>query len=146
MPPWLLGNHNRRGHGAGNNAHRQSSRRLVWRRLQEATSIVDQIIRRRFRDAVMLDRVANTMGLDVETILVHLQEEAADLEKQTFRGTAGGRGSTECAICLEGFQDGEEVSVLPCSHGFHPHCITKWLRRSNMCPLCRHQLPLWPVK
>ena len=51
----------------------------------------------------------------------------AGLEKQTFDATAEGCGAiTGCAICLENFEDGEEVTVMPCSRGheFHPDCIT----------------------
>ncbi|KAL6640791.1 hypothetical protein ACP70R_021914 [Stipagrostis hirtigluma subsp. patula] len=71
----------------------------------------------------------------------------ARLERQTVRAAAGGgdgrRGVAGCAICLEEFEDGEEVSVVPCARGheFHPNCIVEWLGRSNMCPLCRHALP-----
>ena len=52
-------------------------------------------------------------------------------------------GAPRCTICLEDFEDGEEVTVMPCGRGheFHPACITRWLGKSNMCPLCRHQLP-----
>ena len=67
----------------------------------------------------------------------------AGLEKQAFHATAEGCGVTGCAICLEEFEDGEEVTVMPCSRGheFHPGCITEWLGQSNTCPLCRHALP-----
>ncbi|KAL6642253.1 hypothetical protein ACP70R_020434 [Stipagrostis hirtigluma subsp. patula] len=66
-----------------------------------------------------------------------------DLEKREFHAGDGGCGVTGCAICLEDFDDGEEVSVMPCARGheFHPGCITKWLGRSKTCPLCRHELP-----
>ncbi|XP_025805513.1 uncharacterized protein LOC112884349 [Panicum hallii] len=72
----------------------------------------------------------------------------ASLGKQTFRaaGAGGDDGSADrqsCGICLEDFEDGDEISVMPCSggHGFHTNCIAKWLGRySNMCPLCRHAL------
>jgi len=68
----------------------------------------------------------------------------AGLEKQAFDATAERCGAiTGCAICLENFEDGEEVTVMPCSRGheFHPDCITMWLGKSNTCPLCRHALP-----
>jgi len=83
----------------------------------------------------------------------------ASLGKQTFRAAgAGGDGGsgdrqsccgggvacTCCSVCLEDFEDGDEMSVMPCSggHGFHTNCIAEWLGRySNMCPLCRHALP-----
>ncbi|KAL6906083.1 hypothetical protein ACP4OV_003684 [Aristida adscensionis] len=74
----------------------------------------------------------------------------AGLEKRKFH--AGGDGDdaggvTGCAVCLEEFDDGEEVSVVPCARGheFHPDCIAKWLGQSNMCPLCRHALPTMNV-
>ncbi|TVU26943.1 hypothetical protein EJB05_29519, partial [Eragrostis curvula] len=70
----------------------------------------------------------------------------AELKKGTFRAGGDGDGTDAadgCAICLEEFEDGEEVTVMPCDHGheFHPDCITEWLGCSNMCPLCRHPLP-----
>uniref|UniRef100_K3YCD2 RING-type domain-containing protein n=1 Tax=Setaria italica TaxID=4555 RepID=K3YCD2_SETIT len=51
---------------------------------------------------------------------------------------------TCCSICLEDFEDAEDISVMPCSggHEFHTNCVAKWLGQySNMCPLCRHALP-----
>ncbi|KAJ1264727.1 hypothetical protein BS78_08G023100 [Paspalum vaginatum] len=72
----------------------------------------------------------------------------ADLRKQEFRGGSRDRDAAAvgCRICLEEFEDGEEVSVVPCSRGheFHTQCIAKWLGVSNMCPLCRHRLPTAP--
>lgn len=47
------------------------------------------------------------------------------------------RSCTTCAICCEDFQNGEQLSELPCSHTFHVQCITPWLRRSASCPCCR---------
>ncbi|KAG0528730.1 hypothetical protein BDA96_05G037600 [Sorghum bicolor] len=42
-----------------------------------------------------------------------------------------------CAICLENFEDSEQVTVMPScrGHEFHPDCTTKWLGKSNTCPL-----------
>ncbi|CAA7031005.1 unnamed protein product [Microthlaspi erraticum] len=46
--------------------------------------------------------------------------------------------STECAVCLTKFSEGEEIWVLPmCSHAFHVACIGKWLTYSSSCPSCR---------
>ena len=43
-----------------------------------------------------------------------------------------------CAICTEGFLEGETVRVLPCaeSHNFHKDCIDRWLIQKDACPLC----------
>lgn len=46
--------------------------------------------------------------------------------------------STECAICLAEFEEGEEVRMLPnCGHAFHMACIDKWLGSHSSCPSCR---------
>lgn len=45
-----------------------------------------------------------------------------------------------CAICLDNFEAGEEVGMMPqCSHMFHPACIKKWWLYADCktCPLCR---------
>ncbi|CAK7355508.1 unnamed protein product [Dovyalis caffra] len=50
-------------------------------------------------------------------------------------------GSTECAICLGEFVEGDEVRVLPqCAHGFHVVCIDTWLGSHSSCPSCRQIL------
>ncbi|KAM0886925.1 hypothetical protein ACQ4PT_029388 [Festuca glaucescens] len=46
--------------------------------------------------------------------------------------------TSECAICLTEFVDGESVRVLPgCGHGFHGLCVDAWLRTRASCPSCR---------
>ncbi|CAH2036219.1 unnamed protein product [Thlaspi arvense] len=47
----------------------------------------------------------------------------------------------ECVICLSDFVSGEKLRLLPkCNHGFHVHCIDKWLQQHLTCPKCRHCL------
>jgi len=43
----------------------------------------------------------------------------------------------QCSICLEGYQQGELLTALRCSHVFHVDCVTKWMQRATHCPLCR---------
>lgn len=43
-----------------------------------------------------------------------------------------------CAICIDEFEDGERVRVLPCGHKFHEDCLIPWLtERHASCPLCK---------
>lgn len=46
--------------------------------------------------------------------------------------------NTSCSICLEDFEVGEKLRVLPCNHLFHLECIQPWLtERYPNCPLCK---------
>ena len=46
-----------------------------------------------------------------------------------------------CPVCLEDFEEDQEVRVLPCSHSFHTDCIDPWLLNvAGSCPLCRIDL------
>ena len=46
-----------------------------------------------------------------------------------------------CSICLDQFNEGANIIVLPCKHGFHPDCLSPWLKIHSECPSCRHKLP-----
>lgn len=50
-----------------------------------------------------------------------------------------------CAICLEEFEEGQEVRPLACRHLYHRSCIDPWLQSSsNCCPLCKREVPNLP--
>ena len=48
--------------------------------------------------------------------------------------------NTACPICLDDFNAGDSVEVLPCDshHIFHPACIEQWLSAQCVCPVCRN--------
>jgi hypothetical protein len=48
---------------------------------------------------------------------------------------------TRCVVCLEDILMGLEATRMPCSHVYHGDCIVNWLKKSNLCPLCRFQMP-----
>lgn len=45
--------------------------------------------------------------------------------------------NANCAVCLEDFEEGEIIMTLPCLHRYHDEHISKWLAKSNYCPLCK---------
>ncbi|XP_056141475.1 E3 ubiquitin-protein ligase RNF43 [Lampris incognitus] len=45
-----------------------------------------------------------------------------------------------CAICLEEFQDGQNVRIISCAHEFHKDCVDPWLLQHRTCPLCMHNI------
>lgn len=42
-----------------------------------------------------------------------------------------------CRVCLEKYEEGEQVMTLPCFHRFHVDCIKPWLAKSTKCPMCK---------
>ena len=70
------------------------------------------------------------------------------IPKRTFRkrrGSLVGRRSsqetTTCAVCLETFEDGDTVRLLPrCAHEFHAACVDRWLKKRDACPVCRRSI------
>ncbi|KAK6795301.1 hypothetical protein RDI58_008754 [Solanum bulbocastanum] len=63
--------------------------------------------------------------------------EALIQELPMFRMKAVPTDCSECPICLEEFDVGNEVRGLPCAHNFHVACIDEWLRLNVKCPRCR---------
>ncbi|XP_070003768.1 E3 ubiquitin-protein ligase RING1-like [Nicotiana sylvestris] len=47
----------------------------------------------------------------------------------------------DCVICFEKLRQGRELMCMPCSHMFHPDCITTWLIIGHSRPICRDHLP-----
>ena len=52
-----------------------------------------------------------------------------------------GKGTLECAVCLNEFEDDENLRLIPkCDHVFHQECIDAWLAAHVTCPVCRANL------
>ena len=49
-----------------------------------------------------------------------------------------------CAICLTDFADKESICLSRCQqlHVFHEKCISEWLERNPICPMCRANIDL----
>ena len=51
------------------------------------------------------------------------------------------RKETECAICLNEFIRTDIIKAFyKCDHIFHKRCLLEWLKKSDCCPLCKHDL------
>ena len=50
------------------------------------------------------------------------------------------RKEDSCTICLQKFKGTDIIKEFCCKHIFHKKCLLKWLKTSNNCPLCKHNL------
>ena len=46
----------------------------------------------------------------------------------------------KCPICLQKYKGADIIKEFPCKHIFHKKCIFKWLKTSNLCPLCKYNI------
>jgi len=46
-----------------------------------------------------------------------------------------GTWDSPCVICMDDFEEGCEVGILPCGHAFHDACIREWLGSRDRCPM-----------
>lgn len=56
-------------------------------------------------------------------------------EPELAGATAGG-----CTICLEDFEEGMKIRILPCFHHFMADCIDPWLQQQARCPVCKFSI------
>lgn len=91
----------------------------------------------------LLQRLMDQSGHQSTVGLSEEQLGELSREKVSFSESPSDADSVECAICQEGYRQGEERVQLACRHRFHNHCIIPWLERVASCPVCRHD-PLQP--
>ena len=46
----------------------------------------------------------------------------------------------KCPICLLKYRGSDIIKEFPCNHIYHKDCILKWLKKSNICPLCKYDI------
>ena len=72
-------------------------------------------------------------------------EGAASLEDKKYSTEECSNDS--CPITRAAFEEGDEVTELPCGHCFNPDAITRWLKDEKAeCPVCRYALKSKEVK
>ncbi|CAE8585321.1 unnamed protein product, partial [Polarella glacialis] len=66
-------------------------------------------------------------------------KEAQSTGEDDSRGAADD-DSRKCMVCLEQFQAGDSLRILPCLHRYHRDCVVRWLSENRRCPICKHDI------
>ncbi|XP_063791631.1 uncharacterized protein LOC134947491 [Pseudophryne corroboree] len=132
-------------------SHRQPASQQPSENRQNLSDMVHEIVMQMMTAAEEADNEQNIPAI-LEEIMeqnrpavveeMHRQNvQALQLKIRFFQSTiiAGDEATQSCAICLMQYQDGERVSTLPCSHKYHPSCISQWCATHSSCPLCRRE-------
>jgi hypothetical protein len=116
------------------------------RRRQAGDPVVDQLLQMIL--AGNASRQVNIDGMNYEQLLEAFGDgtenrgaDEADIRSLPIstvtNASALPNDHSDCMICLESFQVGDQRKTLPCLHGFHSACVDKWLRTSASCPVCK---------
>jgi hypothetical protein len=74
------------------------------------------------------------------TVSVAGEAHIKTAEKSVGSGAVSHSAPPDCVICLEKYQFGESIQLLPCMHGFHEACLAPWLHVNASCPVCKTTL------
>lgn len=52
------------------------------------------------------------------------------------------KNDANCTICLNDYDENDQIKLLPCKHHFHKECIDDWFNVDDICPLCKKPVNL----
>ena len=104
----------------------------------------DSSIRRRSYVAVLRDQEPSESNSSSNIRIISSSFHVDDLDSS---GADVPFHDSLCTICLDEYEPGDKLRILPCQHSFHSNCIIPWLtNRSSTCPLCKALLEVQDVE
>ncbi|XP_022872888.1 E3 ubiquitin-protein ligase ATL23-like [Olea europaea var. sylvestris] len=95
----------------------------------------------RINEFLFSDPIAATSS--AATAKISNLHELQDLVPKVEYSASTFSKTTDCAICLESFIEGDNCKILPsCEHLFHANCVDQWLGRKPNCPTCRARVDM----
>ena len=76
---------------------------------------------------------------DTSVKMIASEEGIQKLIETTYDKTK--HKNDQCPITLEEFTESSNVIELPCGHVCIKKSLLEWLTESNVCPICRYELP-----
>lgn len=103
--------------------------------LSQTSTSLQNIINQTFNDIQpSIKRVISQEGIQ--------QLETIKFTENTTPNDINYCRNNSCPILCEDFNENQEITRLPCFHGFDKDSILHWLKNeSNLCPICRYEMP-----
>jgi hypothetical protein len=79
--------------------------------------------------------ITNMGDLEQNNSQHRYENSAINIPTQLYSTTNGKYKS--CSICIEDFNDDDDIIILECEHIFHGSCIEEWGHYKGNCPICR---------
>ncbi|XP_030243829.1 ERAD-associated E3 ubiquitin-protein ligase HRD1B [Drosophila navojoa] len=58
-------------------------------------------------------------------------------DRSRSSGSSRSSSHVSCTICSERYKASDQIYGGSCGHVFHWHCLQRWWKESNSCPVCR---------
>ena len=80
------------------------------------------------------------MKININSTL--LEERTGRIKTIQYSELTAEQKENPCPICYDEYSDTDQIRVLKCvgNHIFHQLCISAWLDRNAVCPLCRTRI------
>jgi len=88
------------------------------------------------------NRYINTSLYDENSANKKICIEENQLVLYTYKSTDDETRQLNCPITHTPFNDGDEITSLPCNHLFDTEAINKWVQKKPECPICRFKLKI----
>eukprot|EP01023_Acetabularia_acetabulum_P060519 TRINITY_DN7276_c0_g1_i2.p2 TRINITY_DN7276_c0_g1~~TRINITY_DN7276_c0_g1_i2.p2 ORF type:complete len:212 (+),score=16.44 TRINITY_DN7276_c0_g1_i2:199-834(+) len=78
-----------------------------------------------------------------ETYRAQGQHLCQQLDTYQFHEKSAHPDHSSCPVCLEKYEEKEDVMIFPCFHQFHKDCINPWLEDKgydSVCPVCKQNV------
>lgn len=71
-----------------------------------------------------------------------MEETTGRIKMILFERLTAEQKDTPCAICYDEYKENDQIRELQCrgKHLYHQLCISSWLDRNAVCPLCRERI------
>lgn len=128
-----------------------SSNTLLGSRTQNQDMYFEDMLDRYLLSSFLLDNQEQpdimNASLNQENRYKNVISDEGKKLLQQEKYTKSGCLNEICPISQEEFTEGDNITILPCKHGFTTGAVEKWLEtQCSECPICRYKIDSVEIK